>query len=199
MKNNSYQDYLDSTNLDFSEYIEVLNNLSELKLKKVIKLIWSTYLKDNTIFFAGNGGSASLSSHFAADLTKNTINRNLDTKRIKTQSLTDNLAWITAIANDYGYEYIFLDQLKTLGEKGDLLIVISASGNSENIYQVVKWAKMKSIKCIGFTAFGGGKIAKILDMNICVNTSKYSVAESVHSVLQHVIIDQIKLLFEQYE
>jgi D-sedoheptulose 7-phosphate isomerase len=140
----------------------------------------------NTIFFIGNGGSAATASHFANDLQIGTRSPDLPFKAI---SLSDNQAIITAVGNDFGYEEIFSKQLEALMEKGDLLVAISASGNSPNIVKGCLVAKQKSCLVVGLTGFDGGQLKKLSNLNIHIPSQKgeYGPVEDLHMIVNHLI------------
>src|SRR3989344_5739292 len=124
---------------DTKEYLEELKRIVDKvdleKINSIVELFYRAYKNDNSVFIFGNGGSASTASHFACDLGKGTLgdHYNLSKKRFKVYSLTDNIATITAYANDLGFEEIFSQQLKNLIKDGDVVIAITGSGNSENV------------------------------------------------------------------
>ena len=140
------------------------------------------------IFFIGNGGSAATASHFANDISIGTRVSHTD-KPFKAMSLTDNMAVITAVGNDDGYEHIFTKQLQNFAKTGDVLVAISASGNSPNIIHTVEYAKTKGLKVIGLTGFDGGKLRELSDIRIHVQTRKgeYGPVEDVHMFVDHLI------------
>ena len=142
--------------------------------------------RGSTIFFIGNGGSAATASHFANDLAFGTKEYK---KPFKVMSITDNVPVLTALGNDYGYEDIFVRQLKVYGEKGDMLVGISASGNSLNLLRAFEYASITGIKTVALTAFDGGKMKKIADYGVHVPTGmkEYGPAEDVHMVLDHLV------------
>lgn len=148
----------------FEEYkSDLFKSLAGVDLSSLAKLVRETKKTikgKKKLFFAGNGGSASTASHLAADLGKNTTL----TPKPKTISLCDNLASITALGNDLSYEDVFSEQIKSLGEKGDVLFVISASGNSKNIIKLIKTAKKMHIYIIGLLGFNGGKASELVDI-----------------------------------
>jgi D-sedoheptulose 7-phosphate isomerase len=149
---------------------------------------------DSTVYLAGNGGSASTASHFATDIGIGSINR---ANPVRSVSLCDNSAAITAIANDMDYSSIFAQQLKLLGRKGDLLIAISASGNSENLLKAVGVASELGIQSHSLTGFDGGKLRQLtLGRNIHVETPKgaYGLVEDAHLAICHVITECIRLV-----
>jgi D-sedoheptulose 7-phosphate isomerase len=159
-------------------------NLSEVRL--FVELILAARESGATIFFIGNGGSASTASHFANDLAFGT---NEYEKPFKVMSITDNVAVLTALGNDYGYDEIFVRQLKVYGKKGDILVGISASGNSQNIINAFEYAPTSDIKTVALTAFCGGKMREIADYNIHIPTDEkeYGPAEDLHMILDHLI------------
>lgn len=182
----------------FKEYsqlmIQAVDNLDEQSLSQIIDLVWDTYTSGNTIFFAGNGGSASTASHIAADLGKNTTRNHYDRNetRMKTVSLCDNLAWITAVSNDISYDDIFLEQLKSLAKPQDLLIIFSGSGKSMNIVKASLWAKENNLRSIGILGFDGGYVKDFLDLSIIVDSTNYGIIESVHAYIHHFIVEVLK-------
>jgi len=139
-----------------------------------------------TIYFIGNGGSAATASHFANDLA---IGTNAYDKPFRAVSLADNVPILTAIGNDFGYEDIFVRQLRVLGRAGDVVVGISASGNSPNLVKAFEYAKSASIRTVAVTAFDGGKLKAIADEGIHVPTApkEYGPAEDAHMMLDHLV------------
>ncbi len=155
------------------------------RIERTKELLLDAYEDERQIFILGNGGSASTASHFACDLSKGTINGN--GKRFKVISLTDNVALITAWANDSGYENVFKEQLESLMRPGDVVIGISASGNSKNVLNAMEYAKSMDCVTIGFAGFGGGQLATMVDECIVVESDRYGAVEDVHLMLEHTI------------
>jgi D-sedoheptulose 7-phosphate isomerase len=174
----------------FDDLIKVLSQINPQDVEKVVDCIFEAYQNDKQIFIMGNGGSASTASHFACDLGKGTIVDNK--KRLRVISLNDNMAIITAFANDYGYDDIFAEQLKNLVNANDIVIGISASGNSANVIKGVEYAKTKGAVIVGFTGFSGGKLMEISDINIHIDNHNYGQVEDTHMVLEHAISQSIK-------
>lgn len=172
------------------EIESLLKNIDNQKVFEVIQLIIEAYKNNKQIFIMGNGGSASTASHFACDLGKGTIIEGKD--RFRVMSLNDNMALVTAFSNDYGYEHVFSEQLKNLINENDIVIAISASGNSPNIIEGINYAKEKSAKIIGFSGFSGGNLSEISDICIHVNSNNYGQVEDIHMVLCHLISQNIK-------
>ena len=164
---------------------ETLDLLDLSQVEQVIRLLAETREAGNQIFLCGNGGSASTASHMANDLGKGASVGSK--KRFKAISLTDNVPWMTALSNDISYESVFAEQLKNFGQLGDLLIAISGSGNSQNVTDAVQAAQERHIKTIGFTGFGGGKLASIVDVPIVVESNHMGRVEDTHVILMHLI------------
>ena len=168
---------------NYFDYLKVLiDKLSIENVSKFIELILETRENNKTIFFIGNGGSASTASHFVNDIS---LGSRQFEKPFRAISLCDNQAVITAIGNDDGYENIFLQQLQTQAKAGDVLVAISASGNSPNIIKAINWAKDNDLTTVGLSAFDGGMLAKQSDLNIHVPTKigEYGPAEDLHMVI----------------
>lgn len=164
----------------------VLEKISLDEIEGFVESLLAARDREATVYFIGNGGSAATASHFANDIAIGT--RSLD-KPFRVISLCDNQAVITAIANDDGYEQIFSRQLGVLLKKGDVVVAISASGNSENLLCAIEMAKRKGATSVGLTAFDGGKLRKVVDFSVHVptNTGEYGPAEDGHMVLDHLV------------
>lgn len=172
---------------EYSAYLAtVLAKLDYNEIGKMIETILDARERGAHIFFIGNGGSAATASHFANDIS---IGTRVTEIPFKAMSLTDNVAIITAIGNDDGYEYIFTKQLQNFANDGDVLVAISASGNSPNIIHSVNYAKQKGLKVIGLSGFDGGKLRELSDIKIHVQTAKgeYGPVEDVHMFIDHLI------------
>lgn len=142
--------------------------------------------RDARIFFLGNGGSAGTASHFVNDLAIGTKSRG---KPFRALSLTDNVAVLTAIGNDSGYDQIFVQQLRTLLHPGDLVVAISVSGNSPNVLAAVEHANASGARTIGLTGFDGGALRELAHLNVHVPTKpgEYGPAEDVHMIFDHLV------------
>lgn len=165
---------------------EVLKNIDTKEIGIFIKTLLEARTRGATIFFVGNGGSAATASHFANDLS---IGCNDYENPFRVISLNDNVPILTAISNDFGYEEIFVRQLRVYGNKGDVIVGISASGNSKNLINAFEYAKLAGIKTVAITAFDGGLMKSISDEGIHVRTElkEYGPAEDAHMVLDHLI------------
>jgi D-sedoheptulose 7-phosphate isomerase len=177
--------------MDFSQYLEYFNDtLAKLDAKQVeemVDLVVDAYDNDRTVFVIGNGGSASNASHLANDLVKGTLKTMDQTKRLKALALTDNLALMTAFANDEGYQTIFEQQLRTFAKPNDLVIAISGSGNSPNVIKAIEWANANGLHTVGVTGFGGGKLKELAKTSVHVPLNDMCTSESVHSVIFHYL------------
>ncbi len=173
----------------FEKLKNTIDKISIQDIKKVTSILYDAYKKNKQIFIIGNGGSASLASHFACDLSKGTLQRVYDEKekRFRVISLTDNVAHLTALGNDLGYDDIFSQQLRNLINNGDILIAITGSGNSPNILNAVDVASKSDAVTIGFLGFDGGKLKDKLDHYIHVSSDHYGRIEDLHLVLTHLI------------
>lgn len=165
---------------------EVLQRIDTDDIAQFINTLIDARRRSATIFFIGNGGSAATASHFANDIS---IGTNDYEKPFRAVSLTDNVAVISAIGNDFGYEDIFVRQLKVLGQEGDVVVGISASGNSPNLIKAFEHARASGIKTVALTAFDGGKMKGMADEGVHVPTDpkEYGPAEDAHMVLDHLI------------
>lgn len=172
----------------YGDYIaKLLVNLDYKAIERIINCFLEARMRNSTIFFAGNGGSAATASHFAHDLAK--TGRNSNNPGFKTLSLTDSVPFITSLANDQGYDAIFTGQMADLFRKNDILVVISASGNSPNLIKAAGYAKELGGITIGLVGFDGGNLLKSCDyaLHIKTNQGEYGPAEDMHMVLDHMV------------
>ena len=169
---------------------ETLNELPKENIVSVIELLKSARLDGRQVFIMGNGGSASTATHFVCDLAKNTRKDGLP--HFKVIGLADNMALFSAYANDEGYENVFSQQLANLVLPGDIVIGISASGNSMNVLNALALAKSRKAITVGFTGFDGGQMAPMVDLNVHVNSSVIEHVEDIHLMLEHMIVKSIK-------
>ena len=164
----------------------VLGKLNTAEIGRFVESLLDARRRGATVFFIGNGGSAATASHFASDLA---IGSNDYDMPFRAVSLTDNVPVLTAIGNDYGFEEVFVRQLRVLGKRGDVLVGISASWNSPNLLRAFEYADSKGIKTIALTAFDGGRMREMADEGVHVPTEKgeYGPAEDVHMFLDHLV------------
>ena len=157
---------------------------------KCAKVIADTLKKNSTVFWCGNGGSAAESSHLAVELIGRFKNNR---KSLPSISLSADASAITCIANDFGYEEIFARQLEGLGKKEDLLIILSTSGESENILRVLRKAQEMDITSIALLGKGGGRAASLSNFAIIVNSDETARIQEMHLLLGHTFCEYVEL------
>jgi D-sedoheptulose 7-phosphate isomerase len=168
---------------------DVLDRLPLKPIDEMIRLIEQARDEGRQIFVIGNGGSAATASHMMNDLCKGTLGHKGDAPwpRMRVIALTDNVSLMTAWANDTDFNHVFSEPLKNLAQRGDVLVAISASGNSPNIIAAVEAAKQIGVTVIGFGGFTGGKLSKMADVSLVVPSDGYGPVEDVHMILDHII------------
>jgi D-sedoheptulose 7-phosphate isomerase len=181
---------MDNVNRYIDELSQAVEGLPRDRLEELGELLYRAYRNEKQVFVIGNGGSASTATHWAADLSKNTIGANM--RRFRLISLNDNTATLTALANDLGYENVFSEQLKNLARAGDLLIVLSGSGKSPNVINAIRCAQECCAEVAAVLGFSGGEAAEMADLSIIVPSNHYGVIEDVHLVINHILVDYFK-------
>ena len=179
----------------FENYRKSLNDLMDSVdldvLEQIIARFVQAYRENKTVYVCGNGGSAATASHFQVDF--GFFVRYFTNKRMKFRSLTDQVPMITAIGNDHSYEDIFVDQLIDNFEPGDVLVGISASGNSMNVVKAVEYANEMDGTSIGLVGFKGGKLKEV--SQICLYTpnpeKEYGPIEDLHMIIDHMMVNFI--------
>lgn len=139
------------------------------------------------VFIAGNGGSAATATHWVNDLCKAATRSGR--RPIRATCLSDNVSWLTALGNDEGYDRVFAGQLGNLAQAGDVLMVISASGNSPNLLRAVEYAASIGVRTVGLLGFDGGALRAMVDDCVWIETApgEYGLVESAHSVVADII------------
>ncbi len=166
-----------------------LDRMSFDALDQAVGAIQEAHAQRRQVFIVGNGGSAATASHMMNDLSKGLLGHKGDAAwpRLRVISLTDNVSLLTAWANDTDYRRVFSEPLKNLAQSGDLLIAISASGNSPNILEAAGVARSLGVRVVALTGFGGGCLAKVSDIALIVPSDDYGSVEDVHMILDHII------------
>jgi D-sedoheptulose 7-phosphate isomerase len=180
----------------FAELEQMMRAISLPDLKKVLGILEEGYHNGHRIFVMGNGGSAATASHFALDLSKNTIMPGAP--RVKAISLTDHVPLITAWSNDTHYEHIFAEQLANMIEPGDTVVGISASGNSANVINAVKLARQHRAATIGLLGAKGGKLKDLVDAYVLAPGQNIEQEEDAHMILTHVITRHMREVVSSY-
>lgn len=168
----------------------VLDRLDAERIGELIALLMSAREYGNRIFFCGNGGSGSTAAHFATDLGKGTAEAGKPT--FKVIPLTEHQCMFSAYANDMGYESVFVEPLRALVERGDIVIGLSGSGNSRNVLEAMKAAREAGAVSIGFSGFDGGRLKDAVDLNIHAPVRRMDQAEDAHHVVMHLVCDCIR-------
>ena len=176
------------------DYLAVLRRcLDELEsqdIQAVAGEIFRAYQSGNSIYIFGNGGSAATAGHMACDLVKTSAVAGK--RRIKAFSLSDNTAMFTAIANDIGYDAVFVYQLEGNLCPGDVVVAISGSGNSPNVVKAAAFARQNGARVVAFTGFGGGNLKKMADVCINLECREYGPVEDAHLILEHMITEMVR-------
>jgi D-sedoheptulose 7-phosphate isomerase len=173
------------------DYLQACQNLLQgvdlATVERVVHRLRGARDRGATIYVAGNGGSAATASHWVNDLGKATKRSGRSPMRV--MSLSDNVSWLTALANDEGYDRVFAGQLENFARPADVLVVISASGNSPNLVRAVEMARGRGVHTIALLGFDGGALKTIVDDCIWLETERgaYELVESIHSVLCHLM------------
>lgn len=177
------QDHIDTVR-------EALARIPIPSVERVVDIILDAYSGMRHLYIVGNGGSAATATHFACDLSKATI---IDGRaRMRVTSLTDNIALVTAWANDTSYERVFAEQLMNLVNPSDVVIAVSASGNSPNVLAAVDVARAMGAVTVALVGFSGGALRAVVDAAIHIPISDYGVVEDCHLVLEHAITDSVR-------
>jgi len=167
------------------EHVAAVESIPVEAVESLIADFKKALKEDRQIFVFGNGGSAANASHFITDLGKGASDKTY--RRFRCLSLNDNTSWITAIGNDYAYEDIFLRQLENYARPGDLVMVLSVSGNSPNLVKSVEYCKKMNIQTIALTGGKKGRLSEIADTVISIDSTHYGRVEDCHMHICHMI------------
>jgi len=181
------QDYVDQLK-------GMLDAIDPKDVERVTNTLLDAYKNDKQVFIMGNGGSASAASHMACDLGKGTVVPGK--RRFRVISLNDNMAVFSAIANDFGYDNVFLEQIKNVVNPGDVVLGISASGNSPNVVSAMKYANQNGAITVAIVGFTGGEMKTHADISIHLQSGQYGPVEDGHMILNHMITTFLKKKFE---
>ena len=158
-------------------------------IENAIELIQGSIAKGGKLLIIGNGGSAADSQHIAAEF----VGRfKRERKPLPALALTTNTSSLTALANDYGYDTTFKRQVESLGNKGDVLLAISTSGNAKNVIEAVKAAKGKGLVTVALTGRGGGALSPLCDTSIIVSSQDVARIQETHILIGHIIAEIIE-------
>ncbi len=168
------------------ELIGAIESLDTAEFAKFIDLLVGAYRSDNQVFIVGNGGSAGTANHFVCDFGKNAVP--WDKRRFRIHSLCDNVEVITALGNDIVFDQIFRFQLGNQMRPGDVLIVLSASGNSPDLVEACTYAKSIGGHIVALSGFGGGKICDGADAVLTTDLRSYERIEDLHMMILHMVV-----------
>jgi D-sedoheptulose 7-phosphate isomerase len=171
-------DYLDAQK-------RAVDSVKPAEIAALVETLRAAWSRDQQIFAIGNGGSASNASHFAVDLGKGASDKL--PRRFRVLSLTDNVAWMTALGNDYSYDEIFSRQLANYARKGDVLITASVSGNSPNLVKAFEYAKAQGVQTIALVGAKRGRLAELADQVVVIDDTHYGRVEDVQMHILHIL------------
>jgi D-sedoheptulose 7-phosphate isomerase len=184
----------------FKYIFKLLNEIDTTSIEKFVEEMEKARKEQKTIFIIGNGGSSATASHMANDFGVDVLKRGGSDLPFRALALTDNTSVMLAIANDDGYDRLFVDQLRTHYRPGDKLVAISASGNSPNVIAAAEWVKKQGGVVMSLVGFDGGRLKGISDIVIHVKSKKdeYGPVEDIHMIMNHLISNWLKYRL-QYE
>ena len=185
--------------LDAPAYLDRLRDELErvdaAAVERWAEFVFDAWTRGSTLYLIGNGGSAAAASHLSVDLGKGTVATNSlrdeSHRRLRVVSLTDNVPWITAVANDLDYEQVFVQQLMSAAVAGDALMAFSGSGNSPNVLAAVDWGNRHGLRTFGLTGFDGGKLKDLQQDGVHVALDDMGMVESIHVCLFHWVVDDV--------
>jgi len=177
----------DIASIHLNKLCELLTNLEFSHIERIYARINAARNKGANIFVAGNGGSAATAAHWVNDLGQAV--KLPGRRHIRIMNLTDNMPWLTSLANDHGYEYVFSRQLENFAQVDDVLIVVSASGNSRNLLHAVNFVKDRGGTTIGLLGFDGGLLKDVVDDYLWIPTDKgsYQLVEGCHMIICDIL------------
>ena len=179
------------------EIKDTLDRLPWEAIQEVIGVLQEARLNDRQVFIMGNGGSAATASHFACDLGKGTLMPGRP--RFRVIALTDNMPLFSALANDFGYDRVFVEQLASLVHPGDVVIGISGSGSSANVLNATFFARQVGATTIGLTGFDGGQLKDLVDVCVVVPNHCMEQVEDLHLLLEHLISTQLRRAIDRQD
>ncbi|NLC27577.1 MAG: D-sedoheptulose 7-phosphate isomerase [Campylobacteraceae bacterium] len=166
------------------EVLEKTINTLQEKIEKASQMMVKTLKNGNKVLFFGNGGSAADAQHWATELSGR---YKIERKGLPGIALTTDSSALTAIGNDYGFEFIFSRQVEAIAREGDLLIGISTSGNSANVIEAFKTGKEIGCKVLGFSGRDGGEMDKFCDLNLIIPSSDTPRIQEMHAIIGHIL------------
>lgn len=181
----------------FATYHRIIAAMPHASVEKATEELFQAFLDGRKVMIFGNGGSAALASHFACDLGKGTCLDGRSERRFRVMSLTDNVALLTAWANDTSYEHVFAEQIRNFAEPGDIAFAISGSGNSPNVLRGLQAAREAGAMTVGLGGFHGGKMKSLCDLCIVIPSDNMQIIEDFHVSVTHAIFTLIRQRIEK--
>jgi phosphoheptose isomerase len=172
------------------EMARAAKSIEPAMLERAATTLVGAYLRGARIFSCGNGGSASIANHMQCDHVKGI--RTATDLRPHVHSLSSNVELLTAIANDTGYENVFVYQLQSQSEPGDVLLAISSSGRSPNIVHALTWARDQGLRTIAVTGFDGGAARAAAEVSVHVDCTNYGIIEDLHQAIMHALAQYVR-------
>src|SRR5579864_1202982 len=157
---------------------------------RAAEILAEAYARDARMFSCGNGGSASIANHMQCDHVKNV--RTTTDLAPRVLSLSTNVELLTAIANDMGYENVFVYQLQSQSRPGDVLVAVSSSGRSPNIVRALTWARDNGLRTIAVTGFDGGAARAVAEVSVHIDCTNYGIVEDLHQAIMHALAQYIR-------
>ena len=188
---------MDGAHRYVEEIKEALGRLPWGEIERVVEVLHEARVNDRQVFIMGNGGSAATASHFACDLGKGTLMPGRP--RFRVIALTDNMPLFSALANDFGYDRVFVEQLASLVRPEDVVVGISGSGNSANVLNAIFFARQVGAATIGLTGFDGGRLKELVDVCVVVPNGCMEQVEDLHLLLEHLICTQLRRVIKGQE
>jgi D-sedoheptulose 7-phosphate isomerase len=185
-------DCSDFVKLRLDKGIEIIKSIDVDSVCDIAQTLHNLKKAQGTLFLAGNGGSSALVSHFTADAGVGNLKFN---SHLKCISLMENASVLTATSNDFGYENAISRQIEVHGSEGDVLMVVSSSGNSQNLINGVAQAKSKRMGTCALIGFDGGKLLNMVDKHVIVKSKigEYEMVEDAHSIILHIIAQLLRI------
>lgn len=173
-----------------AEFTRACETIEPAAFDRAAAILHEAYTRDARMFSCGNGGSASIANHMQCDHVKNV--RTATDLAPRVLSLSTNVELLTAIANDIGYENVFVYQLQSQSRPGDVLIAVSSSGRSPNIVNALTWARDNGLRTIALTGFDGGAARTTAEVSVHVNCTNYGIVEDLHQAVMHALAQYIR-------
>lgn len=190
--NLSLQNTQNFVNNELEEHLKNTESIYKIipKINNLTKIIISAFKKEKKLLICGNGGSAADAQHFASEL----IGRyEKERSSFPAIALTTDTSAITSISNDFGFDNVFSRQIEGLGKPGDVLIVISTSGNSKNLIKAIETAKKNNIQCVALLGNQGGLISEMVDLKIIISSKRTCRIQEMHGLIIHIICGLIEI------